>query len=236
MARKKPGGKKRSEAAKRKPDAKKRKPAKRRPKQSSKELLDYRQMFALSKKERVEIFAIFCERIASPKEISDELDEGLSQVSYHVKVLRECDLIVEDHKVPRRGAVEHFYQAATPTLIPPAAWDYLPPTVRKSISANILQHFFDDAAASMEAGVFDEPPGELSLTPLVLDTLGLDEFGQLARDFLESVLELQATANKRLPQGNGKATDATSATVFVASFLSARSPKENRKASATKRR
>jgi predicted transcriptional regulator len=236
MARKKGSGKKSSEPTKPKPDKQTRKPAKKRRKPPSQELLNYRQMFALSKKERVEIFAIFCERIASPKEISEELCEGLSQVSYHVKVLRECRLIVETQKVPRRGAVEHFYEAVTPTLIPPDAWNHLPLSVRKSLSADILQHFFDDAAASMEAGVFDESPGELNWTPLVLDTLGIEELGQLARDFLESVLELQAKANRRLQKGNGKATGATSATVFLASFLSARSSKENKKASATKRR
>ncbi|HKB50613.1 MAG TPA: winged helix-turn-helix domain-containing protein [Solirubrobacterales bacterium] len=224
MARKKEGGKKR------------RKPAKKRPKRSSKDLVNYRRMHALSKRVRVRILAVLCERVASPKEISEELDEGLSQVSYHVKVLRECGLIVEDHKVPRRGAVEHFYRAAAPTLIPPNAWDHLPPILRKSISASILREFVDDASASMEAGVFDHSPGELSWTPLILDALGIEEFGQLARDFLESVLELQASASRRLPKGNGKATDAISATVFLASFLSARCPEDGRKASATKRR
>jgi DNA-binding transcriptional ArsR family regulator len=118
MERKKAGDKRARNPTKPKPKAKAKKAAKGRPKRPSKELLDYRQMFALSKKERVEIFAIFCERVASPKQISDELGEGLSQVSYHVKVLRECHLIVEDHKVPRRGAVEHFYRAVRPTLIP----------------------------------------------------------------------------------------------------------------------
>jgi DNA-binding transcriptional ArsR family regulator len=193
-------------------------------------------MFALSKKERVEIFAIFCERIASPKEISEELNEGLSQVSYHVIVLRECGLIAEDHKVPRRGAVEHFYRALTPTLIPPKAWDHLPPAMRKGMSARILQHFFDDALTSMEAGTFDKSPGELSWSPLILDALGVKEFGQLARDFLESVMKLQANANRRLLTENGKAAEATSATIFLASFLSARNIKDGTKASATRRR
>jgi hypothetical protein len=89
----------------------------------------------------------------------------------------------------------------------------------------------------MEAEVFDSPPGELSLTPLLLDGLGVEELGQLTRDFLKSVLELQARASKRMPKGKGKAAaDATSATVFLASFLSTRGPEDGKKASATKRR
>jgi DNA-binding transcriptional ArsR family regulator len=236
MARKKAEGGKKGKSAKKKPATSGRRPANRRRKRSSKELLNYRHMRALSNKERVEILAILCERIASPKQISLELDAGLSQVSYHVTVLRECGLILPENKVPRRGAVEHFYRAVTPTLIPPDTWGRLPAAVRKSISMSILQCFFEDAWTSIEAGVFDEVPGELSWTPLILDSLGLEEFGQLARDFSESALNLQAKVSKRLPKGNGRVVDATSATVFVASFLSARSPEENKRASATKRR
>jgi hypothetical protein len=49
----------------------------------------------------------------SPSGLATALDEGLSQVSYHVKVLRDdCDgLIEETRTVPRRGAVEHYYRA-----------------------------------------------------------------------------------------------------------------------------
>jgi DNA-binding transcriptional ArsR family regulator len=236
MARKRVDGEKSGDPTERKPSAKAKKSAKKRPKRPSRGLVNYRQMFALSKKERVRILAILCERIASPKELAEELNEGLSQVSYHVSVLRKCCLIVLDHKIPRRGAVEHFYRAVAPTLIPPDAWDNLPPAMRKTASMSILQEFFEDASASIEAGVFDSPPGELSWTPLILDALGVEEFGQLARDFLQSVLELQANASKRLPRGNSKPAAAVTATVFLASFLSARSMKEGKNASAAKRR
>jgi DNA-binding transcriptional ArsR family regulator len=239
MARKKASGKDNGKTAKGRTAAKPLKPAKRPRKSAPKEPLDYRYMHALSKKERVRIYAILAERVASPKEISGELGEGLSQVSYHVKVLRECRLIAEDHKVPRRGAVEHFYRAVTPTLIPPDAWDHLPAAMRKSISIRILQEFFEDAMASLETGVFDESPGELGWMPLILDRLGVEEFGTLSREFFKAVLELQATVTKRLREekdGAEAAAALTSATVFLASFLSARSPDEGTKASATKRR
>jgi hypothetical protein len=88
----------------------------------------------------------------------------------------------------------------------------------------------------MKAGVFDDPPGELSWTPLILDAKGIEEFGGLARDFLESVLELQANASKRLSKAKRGASKAKAATVFLATFLSARNPLDGKKASATKRR
>lgn len=199
-------------------------------------LLNYRQMQALSNEERVRIFAVFCEREASPKEVSKELDEGLSQVSYHVSVLSKCGLITLVRTAPRRGAVEHFYEATVPTLIPPDAWTNLPPAIRKTVSLEILQEFFNDARDSIGAGIFDASPGELSLTPLVLDEPGVEEFGRLAREFLGSVQELQSAASRRMGAMNDDGSEAISATVFLASFLSARSPEENRKASARKAR
>lgn len=237
MARKKPNDKKAGKPQKGKPGAKGRKPAKRKSKRPSQDLVNYDHMKALSKQLRAECLAIFCERVASPKELAEELGQGLSQVSYHVQILRKCRLIIEDHKVPRRGAVEHFYRAATPSLVPPDTWDNLPPAVRmKVISMNILQEFFEDTAASIEGGIFEELPGELSLTPLVLDASGVKELRRLSGDFLESVLEIQANINERLRKEGTKATDAVSATVFLASFLSARSLKEAKKASARRRR
>jgi len=85
-------------------------------KRSGADLVTYRQMHALSKEARLRILSILAERVASPKEMAEELGEGLSQVSYHVSVLRECKLIELVGKEPRRGAVEHFYRARIPTL------------------------------------------------------------------------------------------------------------------------
>lgn len=236
MAREKAGGAGGKKSQDGKSDAEAARAGARQPRRGQKGLVDYAKMKALSKEERVEVFAVLCERVASPKEISVELDEGLSQVSYHVKVLRDCRLIVLDHKVPRRGAVEHFYRAAELTLIPAGSWDHLPASVRATVSASILKEFFDDASASIEAGVFDEPPGELCLTPLILDSLGVEELGRLTREFLRSVLEVQANATERLPKGRKGNDAAKSATVFLASFLSSRNPKYAKKASASKRR
>jgi DNA-binding transcriptional ArsR family regulator len=108
-------------------EGKRSKRSKKRHKRAALDLVGYRQMYALSKKARVQILAILAERVASPKELADELNEGLSQVSYHVSVLRECKLIELVGKEPRRGAVEHFYKAAIPTLTASTPMDELPP-------------------------------------------------------------------------------------------------------------
>ncbi|MGB7587084.1 MAG: helix-turn-helix domain-containing protein [Solirubrobacterales bacterium] len=66
---------------------------------------------ALAHEMRVEIFGILNERVASPNELAKELGEGLSQVSYHVKVLKDYGCIKLVKTEPRRGAVEHYYRA-----------------------------------------------------------------------------------------------------------------------------
>ena len=70
----------------------------------------------------------------SPSELAEALGEGLSQVSYHVKVLREdCDGIIEETRTePRRGAVEHYYRATANTLLPAKSWRRLKKGLRCS--------------------------------------------------------------------------------------------------------
>lgn len=46
----------------------------------------------------------------SPVQLAKLLDEGLSQVSYHMNVLRDTGCVKLVRTEPRRGAVEHFYK------------------------------------------------------------------------------------------------------------------------------
>lgn len=48
----------------------------------------------------------------SPNQCFKRIDEGLSQISYHFKVLREGEAIKKFKDVPRRGAVEHYHRIA----------------------------------------------------------------------------------------------------------------------------
>ena len=68
-------------------------------------------MKALSHPLRVVILDYMNERDWSPREIEKETGVGLSQVSYHVKVLKDFEMIELTKTAPRRGAVEHYYRA-----------------------------------------------------------------------------------------------------------------------------
>jgi DNA-binding transcriptional ArsR family regulator len=54
----------------------------------------------------------------SPREISDELCEPLSNVSYHFRVLAGCGAVTLVDTEPVRGSVRHFY---SPTIEEPWA-------------------------------------------------------------------------------------------------------------------
>ncbi len=45
----------------------------------------------------------------SPSEISGELKASLSNVSYHVRILAECEAITLMDTKPVRGSMQHFY-------------------------------------------------------------------------------------------------------------------------------
>ena len=48
----------------------------------------------------------------SPRQISDELREPLSNVSYHVRVLADCGAVTLVDTEPVRGSMQHFYSTA----------------------------------------------------------------------------------------------------------------------------
>lgn len=54
----------------------------------------------------------------SPREVSDELKEPLSNVSYHFRVLADCGAVALVGQTPVRGSMQHFY---SPTIDEPWA-------------------------------------------------------------------------------------------------------------------
>ena len=68
---------------------------------------------ALSHPVRVRILKALQGRIASPAELSQELDQRPAVVSYHAGALVRCGCLELVHSRGRRGAVENFF-AVTP--------------------------------------------------------------------------------------------------------------------------
>jgi DNA-binding transcriptional ArsR family regulator len=52
------------------------------------------------------------EEAISPRQLSTALDQPLSNVSYHVRVLAECSAVTLVKTKPVRGSMQHFYCAS----------------------------------------------------------------------------------------------------------------------------
>jgi DNA-binding transcriptional ArsR family regulator len=148
---------------------------------------------------RAEILAILNERMASPNELAKELDEGLSQVSYHVKVLKDYGVIRLVKTEPRRGAVEHYYRATSRAYLSDRDWHELPKSVREGMSADLFQWILDDVVASLEGEVFDaREDRHMSWTPMVVDEQGWKEINGILDAALKQVFKAQEASVKRL--------------------------------------
>jgi DNA-binding transcriptional ArsR family regulator len=167
--------------------------------------VDLRMAKALSHPIRVQVLAILHKRVASPNQIAQELGEGLSQVSYHVKVLKEFNCIELVRTEPRRGAVEHFYRATARAFLTNSDWESLPNSVQQGISVAVVQMVVEDVLEALGADTFDSREDRhLSRTPLILDGEGWGDIASLLSDTLDRVLEIQVESSSRLAKGNEK--------------------------------
>lgn len=67
-------------------------------------------LFALRHQLRRRILRLMLDgREASPSQIAEELDERLSSVAYHVRVLAGCGALTPTGNEHVRGATKHFY-------------------------------------------------------------------------------------------------------------------------------
>jgi len=161
--------------------------------------VDQKLVKALAHPLRVEILTILNERMASPNELSKELDEGLSQVSYHVKVLKDFDCIEMVKTEPRRGAVEHYYRATSRAYLTDRDWQLLPESVKPGVSASVVQIINEEVFGALSTGTFDaRDDRHLSWTPGVVDEQGWEESVDLVNDTLAQLLKIHASSAKRL--------------------------------------
>jgi len=171
----------------------------------------------LSHPVRTECLTVLSDQVASPREISEILEEDLSNVSYHVRVLDELGLIELVHEEPVRGAVAHYYKAVERPLLSKAEWEQMPPEVRKAISAYGWDILIRDASEAIEKGTFDNRSDRhLTRTPLLLDSEGFARLSKLMDELLETILEEQAASAARRKESGEQPIHAVAATALFA--------------------
>jgi len=169
----------------------------------------------LSHPVRAKCLDVLAQRVASPREISEILEEDLSNVSYHVRVLGELELIELVKEEPVRGAVAHFYKAVERPLFSAAEAEQLPLEVQKAFSAYSWDLLIEDATEAIGGGAFhSRPDWHLTRTPLVLDSEGFARLSKAMDELLELIFDEQAASALRLSESGEESVRATAATAL----------------------
>lgn len=176
---------------------------------------------ALAHPLRSRILAALEERTASPSQLATELEVPLGVLSYHVRRLTALGFLKLVKRVPRRGAVEHYYTATTKPRISDAAWGAMPGNVKETMLGASLSSLGTHLGAAAAGGGFDPPESRLSRQRFRLDAEGFRQAAEALEACSARLEELEREAQTRQPEpvsGNGDA-----ATVVMMLF---RSPPE----------
>jgi DNA-binding transcriptional ArsR family regulator len=153
---------------------------------------------ALAHPLRTRILAALENRTASPTELASELEAPLGVVSYHVRRLHALRFLKLVKRIPRRGAVEHYYTTVAGPRITDEAWVSTPTIVKQATTSAALTELGSQASAAAAAGGFDAANAHLSRTPVTVDARG---WGELARELdalLTRIQKIEAESHKRL--------------------------------------
>lgn len=159
---------------------------------------------------RAEILAFLTEQeIASPNEmtkagvgrnngVGDPKTKKLSNVSYHVRVLKELGLIRLVDSRPVRGSTEHFYEATARMLLTLEEWSKLPRGAKSDISIAAVEETLGLAARAISAGTFDSFNERAVINlGLRLDDEGFIQLAQEMTDFMNRCEQIQGEAVSR---------------------------------------
>lgn len=187
------------------------------------ETIDQRLVRALAHPLRVQILEILTERVASPNLISEQLNQGLTHVAYHIRALDKWGCLELVHTAQRRGATEHFYKADPDAFIGSRGWRTVPRALRGGISGASLQTFIDKAVGALEAGTLDNRDDTtFTWMPVRIDQRGWDEITAIMQTATDRVLAAQTRSRQRLTKQKSN-PEAISAVVAFANFETAAS-------------
>jgi DNA-binding transcriptional ArsR family regulator len=166
---------------------------------SSLDLVDPRIAKALSHPMRSRILVILNERVASPNEIAEMIDERLPNVSYHVRALLDLDCIELVDTAQRRGAIEHYYRAIVRPFFSDSDWKRIPRSGRRAISDTLLKVIWEDVSHAAESGTFDSRPDRsLVHSPMVVDDQGWSELAEVMARVRRDVEKIESQSARRL--------------------------------------
>lgn len=153
---------------------------------------------------RIRILRILTERIASPKEMANAIDESPGNMAYHARVLFDLGCTELVKTVSRRGAREHFYRAKADAFTSSYKWRSLPRIVRGEIAAAAFQELYLRVIAALDAKTFQRRDGSnLSCLPFQVDEAGWEELVEIIAVAEQAIKEVGVQASQRLEDQAG---------------------------------
>jgi DNA-binding transcriptional ArsR family regulator len=153
---------------------------------------------ALAHPLRTRILAALEDRTASPSELATELEVPLGVLSYHVRRLTALGFLKLVKRVPRRGAVEHYYTATVRPRITDEAWGSTPAVVKRSTLSAALDQVGSTVTAAAAAGGFDAEESRLTRAVLNIDEQGWLEVARELEKTAERIREIENESRDRL--------------------------------------
>mgnify|MGYP001500632562 CR=1 FL=1 len=153
---------------------------------------------ALAHPLRTRILAALEDRTASPSELADELGAPLGVVSYHVRRLAALRFLKLVKRVPRRGAVEHYYTAVAGPRITNSAWGATPTIVKQATVGAALEEIGTQVSAAASDGGFEQAEAHISRSPVVVDQKGWKALARELDALIPRIRKIEAESQKRL--------------------------------------
>ena len=179
------------------------------------EINDPRFVKALAHPLRIHILRILEDRTASPRELADELEAKLPNVSYHVRFLERLGVLKLVDTQPRRGALEHYYRANGRLRVTGRAWAQVPDIVKNAMVAATLDQIVDYVKAGAMIGGFDRADAHASRQPVLLDAQGFKELGEALDGLLDRANVIAAESAKRVAKGDHRGDELSAGLVLM---------------------
>ncbi len=154
---------------------------------------------------RQRILQSLTDRVASPSEIAKDIEEPLSNVSYHFKILVQCEAVELVRTQPVRGALEHFYRATMRSSLSAPEWEKLPQGIRDQLLGQTLKQVWEHVTEAAPQGGFKDPRASVAWVGLELDDEAFREMGRELERLVETGLALQEQSRARA--GDSKLED-----------------------------
>jgi hypothetical protein len=148
---------------------------------------------------RTRCWTILTEQTASPNQLKDMLGASINDVAYHVRVLREMNVIELVDTKQRRGATEHFYRAIERAFSTDEDTASRSIENRTELARHVCQLALADQAVALEEGTFCERADHyVTRIPLRVDEEGWRELNGAYADLVARIFDAQDNSEQRM--------------------------------------